>query len=75
MYPCRRQVVLGPCDTYEEHAAVKLRNIAVLTLSVVGVTALAVASVVPGWDALRLVGMAAFAIVATDLLSRSSDRP
>lgn len=52
-----------------------LRNVAVVVLSIVGVAALTVASVAPGWDVIRLVGLAAIAIVATDLLSRGGDLP
>ena len=52
-----------------------LRNVAVLALSVVAFTTLAIATVAPAWDVIRLVGLAVIAIVATDLLSRGGDRP
>jgi hypothetical protein len=54
---------------------VNLRNVAVVVLAGVGLTTLAIASVAPGWDIVRLVGLAALAIVATDLLSRDRDLP
>lgn len=52
----------------------RLRNVTVAVLAVVAVLALGVAEV-PGWDNLRLVGLAAVAVIATDLLSRSGGLP
>ena len=49
----------------------RLRNAAVAVLAVLAVVALGLAEV-PGWDNVRLVGLVAVAIVATDLLSRGS---
>jgi hypothetical protein len=51
-----------------------LRNLAVAVLAVLAVVALGVANV-PGWDNVRLIGLAAVSIVATDLLSRGSSLP
>lgn len=55
-------------------AVTRLRNVTVAVLAVVAVLALGVAEV-PGWDNLRLVGLAAVAVIATDLLSRSGGLP
>jgi hypothetical protein len=62
-------------DTDRGPAAVKLRNLADVILSVIGLTTLAIASVAPGWDVIRLVGLTAMAGVATDLLSRGGGLP
>lgn len=48
---------------------------AVVFLAVVAVAALGAATVAPGWDNARLVGLVAFAIIAVDLLSRGSNPP
>jgi hypothetical protein len=49
----------------------KVRNVAVAVLAVVAVVALVLADV-PGWDNVRLVGLVAAALVATDLFSRGT---
>lgn len=51
-----------------------LRHVTVAVLAAVAVFALGLANV-PGWDNVRLVGLVAGAMVATDLLSRGSSLP
>ena len=53
---------------------IHLRNAAVAVLAVVALLTLGLAQV-PGWDNVRLVGLVAGAIMATDLLSRGGSLP
>ena len=46
-----------------------LRNVTVAALALIAICALGLANI-PGWENVRLVGLVAMAIVATDLLSR-----
>lgn len=45
----------------------------VLVLAVIAFTTLAVATVDPDLDSIRLIGLAAIAIIATDLLARGGE--